>query len=381
MMSIIPVVAMFFGIAKGFGLEKVLENRLIENFRGQEEIISRVINFSHSLLEETHGGIIAGIGVAVLFWSVLKVLGNIERALNDIWEIKEQRSWGRKFSDYLSVMLISPFLVIISGSVTVFISTQVTQITQKIALLGMFSPMISFILKCIPYVLIWTLFTLLYIIMPNTKVKFTAGIIGGVVAGTIYQLAQAAYISFQVGAARYNAIYGSLAALPLFLMWIQMSWWIVLFGAELSFASQNVDTYEFEPDCLEISAAFKKLLTLHIAHLLIKNFSNSERPLTDSQISDRLEMPIRLVHNILFDLVESGLVSEIKTKVDKQFAYQPARDINKLTIKYVLETLEQNGTDNIPVAKTKDYMALSEALQNFSAAMEKSPANRLLKDI
>ena len=92
-------------------------------------------------------------------------------------------------------------------------------------------------------------------------------------------------------------------------------------------------------------------------------------------------MPIRLVHNILFDLVESGLVSEIKTKTDKQFAYQPARDINKLTIKYVLGTLEQNGTDNIPVAKTKDYMALSEALQNFSAAMEKSPANRLLKDI
>jgi membrane protein len=217
--------------------------------------------------------------------------------------------------------------------------------------------------------------------MPNTKVNFKAGLLGGVVAGTIYQIAQWAYISFQVGAARYNAIYGSFAALPLFLMWVQISWWIVLFGAELSFANQNVDTYEFEPDCLKISPAYKRLLTLQIAHLLIKNFSNGKKPLTYSQISDHLNMPVRLVHDIIFDLVASGLVSETKTKSDKEFAYQPARDISTLTIKTILEALDQNGTDDIPVAKTEDYRALSEALKNFSDAMENSPANKLLKDI
>ena len=381
LLSIVPIVAMFFGIAKGFGFEKRLQTELFEKFPGQEEILNQVIGFSNSLLEQTQGGLIAGIGLLVLFWSVLKVLGHIEMALNDIWEIQESRSWGRKFSDYLSIMLISPILVLMSSSVTVFITTQVIQITQKVALLGVFSPLISFLLKLIPYVLIWALFTILYIVMPNTKVNFKAGLLGGVVAGTLYQIAQLAYISFQIGAAKYNAIYGSFAALPLFLMWLQISWWIVLFGAELSFANQNVETYEYEPDCLNISPGFKKLLTLQVAHLLIKNFSNGQKALTYSEISDRLEMPVRLVHNILFELVQAGLVSEIRTQADKEYAYQPARDINLLSIRYILEKLEQNGTDNIPVAENEDYLALSDALKNFSEAMEKSPANKLLKNI
>jgi len=381
LLSIVPVAAMFFGVAKGFGFEKRLQEELFNRFAGQEEVLNQIISFSNSLLEQTQGGLIAGIGVLVLFWAVLKVLGHIEMALNDIWGIKESRSWGRKFSDYLSIMLISPILVLMSGSVTVFIKTQITQITQKVELLGVISPLIFFLLRFTPYVLIWALFTILYIIMPNTKVNFKAGLLGGVVAGTLYQIAQWAYISFQIGAAKYNAIYGSFAALPLFLMWLQISWWIVLFGAELSFANQNVDTYEYEPDCLKVSAGFKKIVALQIAHLLIKKFENGERPLTDSQISAQLEMPIRLVHNILFDLVESGLVSEIKTQADKEFAYQPARDINNLTIQYVLEALDQKGTDNIPVARTEDYRALSDALKKFSEAMEGSPANKLLKDI
>jgi len=381
LLSIVPVAAMFFGVAKGFGFEKVLERRLYENFRGQEEILEKVINFSNSLLQETQGGVIAGIGMAVLFWSVLKVLNHIERSFNDIWEIKTGRSWGRKFSDYLAIMLISPIFIIMSGSATVFITTQVEQITQRVALLGMFSPLISFMLKFLPYILIWMLFTFLYIIMPNTRVNFKAGLVGGIVAGTLYQIAQGTYISFQIGAARYNAIYGSFAALPLFLMWIQISWWIVLFGAELSFANQNVDTYEYEPDCLNISPGFKKLLTLQVAHSLVKNFSNGEKPLTYSQISNHLNMPVRLVHSIIFDLVESGLVAETLTKADKEFAYQPARDINKMTIQYVLEALDQKGTDDIPVARTEDYQALSDALQDFGEAMEKSPVNKLLKDI
>jgi membrane protein len=375
------VAAMFFGVAKGFGFENRLVKELYDKFPGQEEVLSQVIKFSTSLLDQTKGGLIAGIGMLVLFWSVLKVLGHIEMALNDIWEIKESRSWGRKFSDYLSIMLISPILVLMSGSATVFITTQVAQITQKVALLGVFSPLISFSLKCIPYVLIWVLFTILYIIMPNTKVNFKAGFLGGVVAGTLYQIAQWGYISFQIGAAKYNAIYGSFAALPLFLMWLQISWWIVLFGAELSFANQNVATYEYEPDCLNISPGFKKLLTLQVAHVLIKNFSNGEKPLIYSQISNHLDMPLRLAHSIIFDLVNAGLVSEIKTKADKEFAYQPARDINKMTIQYVLEALDQEGTDDIPVAKTEDHQALSDALENFRDAMQSSPANKLLKDI
>jgi membrane protein len=142
-----------------------------------------------------------------------------------------------------------------------------------------------------------------------------------------------------------------------------------------------VDTYEYETDCLTISPGFKKLVTLQVAQLLVRNFCDGEKPLTYSQISNRLAMPLRLVHNIIFDLVEGGLVSEIKIKADKEFAYQPARDISLLSIKYVMDALERTGTDTVPVAKTDQFRALSDALENLGDAVKRSPANKLLKDI
>jgi membrane protein len=173
LLSIVPVAAMLFGVAKGFGFEKLLRKELFERFPGeaQQEVLTKVIEFAESMLEATKGGLIAGIGLIVLFWSVIKVLSYIETSLNDIWEIKENRTWGRKFSDYLAVMIISPLLIIVSSSATVFITTQVTQLTNKIELLGMISPLIFLSFKLIPYVLIWILFSVIYILMPNTKVN------------------------------------------------------------------------------------------------------------------------------------------------------------------------------------------------------------------
>ena len=383
LLSIVPVAAILFGVAKGFGFETMLRREILEKFPGQaqQEVLAKVISFAESMLQTAKGGVIAGIGTVILFWSVINVLSQIEASLNDIWEIKEARSWGRKFSDYLALMLLSPLIFILSSSATVFITTQITQLTNQIKLLGIISPLIFLSFKFIPYVLIWILFTVIYILMPNTKVNLKAGLMAGIVAGTIFQIVQWAYISFQIGAARYNAIYGSFAALPLFLMWVQISWWVVLFGAELSFANQNVNTYEYEPDSNKVSPAFKKVLTLQVSHLLIKNFAAGERPLIDTDISSRLKMPIRLVHNILYDLVQSRVITETRTKEDQKFGYQPARDINTLTIKYVVDAVDQNGTNNIPVARTAEFETLSHAIEKFREEMEASPANRLLKDI
>ena len=381
LLSIVPVAAMAFGIAKGFGFEALLEKQLLGKFPGQGEVMIQVVNFARTLLDNTKGGMIAGIGVAVLFWTVIKVLGNIERSFNDIWGIKEPRTIVRKFSDYLSIMLICPILVIMSSSITVFITTQVTLITEKIALIGFFSPAISFALRLLPYCVIWVLFTFIYTFMPNTKVNFKSGIWAGIIAGTIYQVAQWGYIAFQVGVTKYNAIYGSFAALPLFLVWLQLGWLIVFFGAEISFAHQNVDTYEFEPECLRISYSFKRMLSLLTTNLLIANFSKGAKPLTATQISHSLEIPIRLVRQILYELTESGIASETKTDGYKELAFQPARDTNLLTIKYVIDALEQRGVDSIPVMQTKELTVLSKSLEAFRDTIERSPANKLLKDI
>lgn len=380
-LSIVPIIALIFGVAKGFGFEKTVEAELMKKMQGQEAVATKILDFANSLLANANGGFIAGIGVIFLFWAVIKVLSNIENSFNDIWGVKVPRPFARKFSDYISMTLVCPFLLVISGSLTVVIGSQIKNILQSFPIFQFAGPLILVLLNLLPYMALWVVFTFIFIFMPNTKVKFTSGLLAGIVAGTILQIAQLVYIKFQIGAARYGAIYGSFAALPLFLLWMQTSWFIVLFGAELSFAHQNVDTYEFEQECSSASNSFKKLVALLITQLLVKRFCGKEQPLNDIKISQTLEIPIRLVRQVVFELVESGVLSEIKTQNEKEAAYQPAIDAEKLTIKYVTDAIEQRGISDIPVEKTPELDKLNECLNALAGDIEKSPANALLKNL
>ena len=192
-------------------------------------------------------------------------------------------------------MLICPILLIMSSSVTVFVASQIKLILAKLSFLGPISQIILFFLKFLPYCVLWFVFTFIYIFLPNTKVSIKSGLFGGIMAGTVFQLWQWVYIKFQIGAAKYGAIYGSFAALPLFLIWLQVSWLIVLLGAEISFAETNVETYEFEPDCLKASDDFQKLVALGITQLCVRNFCEKRHPPTVDDIAHELEVPIRLI--------------------------------------------------------------------------------------
>ncbi len=385
LLSIVPAMAMAFGVAKGFGVERLLTKTLLEKFQGQEEVVTRVIEFARNMLEKTRGGLIAGIGLLALFWLVIKLLGNIEKSFNDIWGVRKGRTLQRKFSDYLSVMLVCPILLITASSATVFITTRITQFTQRIALLGKVSTLIMVSLKLLPLAMLWILFTFVNVFMPNTRVEFKAALVGGVVAGTIFQLVQWAYITFQIGVSKYGAIYGSFAALPLFLVWLQTSWLIVLFGAELSFATQNVETYEFEPDCLNVKPSFRKLLALLITHLCVKEFSTREEPPTSRFISDELDIPIRLCNMLISELVDCKVLCEVagdeNSGNSSKVGYVPGMDICELTVSRVLESLELNGSDNIPVKDSEEFHRLRESLERFREIIENSEANMALKDI
>ncbi|UCC22465.1 MAG: YihY family inner membrane protein [Planctomycetota bacterium] len=381
LLSIVPVIAMMFGIAKGFGLEARVETEILKRLEGQEEIATKVIEFANSLLENARGGFIAGVGVIFLLWAVIKLLGNIEKSFNEIWGVKRPRSLGRRFSDYVSIVLLCPILLAVAGSATVVISSQVRRLLSTLPFFSSLGPLVSLLLRMLPYCTIWLMFTFVFIFMPNTKVRFRSGLLAGIVAGTIFQIVQWAYINFQIGVAKYGAIYGSFAALPLFLLWLQISWLVVLFGAELSFAHQNVETYEFEQDCLSVSHSYKRLLSLLVAHHLVQNFCKGEKPSGASQISHKLEIPIRLVRQILYELAESGVVSEVKTDGDKEAAYQPGRGVEALTVKYVIDALEKRGYSAIPVTRSDGLDKLSDCLDKFARAVEESPANITLKNI
>ncbi|MCP4691236.1 MAG: YihY/virulence factor BrkB family protein [Desulfobacterales bacterium] len=381
LLSVVPVVAMAFGIAKGFGFEKMLEKELLEKFPGQEDIISQVIMFANSYLETTRGGMIAGVGMALLFWAVIKVLGHIEASFNAIWLVEKSRSFGRRFSDYLSIMLLGPVLLLLSSSANVFITSQITMITEKIALLDMFSSIIFSLMKFTPLLLYWVMFTIVYLLMPNTRVKLQAGGIAGFFAAAAFYVVQWGYIAFQIGAARYNAIYGSFAALPLFLIWLQLSWIIVLFGAELSFACQNVHMHGFKEEVKRISPAFAKLLALRICALIVQRFSRAESPLDAQGIAETLDMPIGPAYHILNRLVESDVLSRVDIPGNKAPAFQPARDAALLTVHAVIDALENNGEDHLPMAQSDELKTLSESLASFNTSLENSSANKLLSDI
>lgn len=381
LISIVPVAAMAFGIAKGFGLKEALETQLRSRLAGQEEIAANIIAFSHSLLEKTQGGLIAGVGLVVLMWAVFKLLGQIESSFNDIWKIKEKRSIGRMFGDYLALIIICPVLLILSSSTTVFITTQVSVILEKFTVLGCFSSFIFFLLKLLPYMLMWFLFTFLYIFIPNARVRFSSGLVAGIIAGTIFQIVQWAYITFQIGVVHYNTIYGSFAALPLFLVWLQLSWTIVLYGAEVSVAYQNADIYEFEPDFLQASHRMRILLSLLVTSRVIKNFIRGEKPMTALDISSQLGIPIRFVNEILFDLIKSRIFSVVEIEGEDRRGHQPAIDVSGLTIQDVMDALETRGMNTLPLSDQDGLKSLADSMDAFFRKIETLPENRCLKDI
>ncbi len=384
LLNVVPIVAVAFAIAKGFGLEKLIEKQILQmaaKANWQADITHQIIMFSHKLLEQARGGLIAGIGVALLLWTVISILGKIEESLNQIWEVKKSRTLVRKFSDYMAMMVFAPILIIISSSATVLVASQVKVIVNKIAVLGVFSKVILLLLNLLPYVSIWVLLTMVYLVMPNIRIPPRACIFAGIAAGTIMQIVQWIYIKFQIGVASYGALYGSFAALPLFLGWLQMSWMIVLLGAEIAYAYEHYETFGFHPDYSRISVSSKRLLVLRIFHLLTKQFSLGEKPLTPIQIAHMLEIPVRLVRRLLNELADVGLVVETTRGIKSEVAFQPGRTIENITVKFALDEYEKHGIAKIPDDQSDEAAKISSFLKDISEATEKSSGNVRLKEI
>jgi membrane protein len=254
-------------------------------------------------------------------------------------------------------------------------------IVNKIALLGVFSKVIFLLLNLLPYVSIWVLLTMVYVVMPNIRIPLRSCIFGGIAAGTITQILQWIYIKFQIGVASYGALYGSFAALPLFLGWLQMSWMIVLLGAEIAYAYEHYETFGFHPDYSRISVSSKRVLVLRIFHILTKKFSLGEKPLTPIQIAHILEIPVRLVRRLLNELTDVGLVVETVQGIKSEVAFQPGRTIENITVKYALDEYEKHGIAKIPDNPSDEAEKISSFLKEISDTIEKSPGNIRLKEI
>jgi len=381
LLSLIPVLAIAFAIAKGFGLDENLKQILTENLQTYQQILDPLLLKVQGALDATKGGYMAGVGVIILFWSVMSLLDHIESSFNHIWQIKSSRPWYRKFTDYLTIMLIAPVFIILSSSINVFIGTELNNYMTTAPILKFFKPIIVLLIKFAPYFLSWITMTILFIIMPNAKVKFVPALISGIIAGTFLQVVLWLYIDLQFGILKLSAIYGSFALVPLLILFIQSSWIIVLLGAELSFANQNVSRYEVESEALNISNFQKRALIIMIMNIIIRNFSTGEKPISAEDISSTLKIPVRLSRDILEDLSSSNLVSVIHEKEQKQRLYQPSLDIHKLTVSYVFSRLDKMGINQRMIIKNKDYDKVIAMLDKFDSLIAKSSSNILIKDL
>jgi membrane protein len=383
LLSIIPVVAIALAIAKGFGLDQNLETIIInaKEFKSYQEVLTPLLEKAKTTVQQTNGGYIAGVGVIILFWSVISLLTQIENSFNHIWQISSSRQWYRKFTDYLTIMLIAPVLLVISSSLTVFVSTQLADFMSKAPILASFKWIVAFLIKFAPVLLTWIILTLLFIVMPNAKVKFVPAMVSGIIAGTFLKVLQWLYLDLQFGISKLSAIYGTLAAIPLFIILLQTSWIIILLGAELSFANQNVAQYEFESEALNISHFQKRAMVLMIMHMIIRNFASGEKPVGAETIGKNLKIPVRLAREILNELSMANLVSIIHEHEHKERLYQPALDINKLTVSFVLSKLDRRGLDHKISIRSKEYDTVTGMLEKFERMVSKSDYNILIKDL
>lgn len=375
--AIVPMLALIIGISRGFAIEKIIEQTLANTFVAQAEMIPAVIAAVGRYLDTTKSGIFIGVGLVVLVVSVMNFFIQVENAFNSIWQVNKSRSVLNQFSIYFSAMFIIPVLIVFSNGLSIYLNTALSQSVFS----NLINPAMRFSVKFSPYFLNWIIFTLMYWFIPNTKVKFANALTAGIIAGTAFQFFQIIYINGQVYLSRYNVVYGGFAAIPLLLLWLQISCLIVLLGAEIAYAAQNIRNYDFEIDTNNISNRYKNYLTLYITYLVVKQFENQQPPLSSTQIARDFKLPVRLVNQILHKLVQVNLLIEVFNDNSKKKNYQPALDINQLTLKVFADKVDGCGSEFFINDKNEVLDNLWVRMEEMRKKTEEYSENILVKDL
>lgn len=374
-MSLVPILALVFAVFKGFGFDTSFVDNMYQRFPQYSDTFDLLFVFMKNLLARTRGGVMAAVGFVVLLWSVVQVFSGVESAFNGIWEVKNSRSIARKLSDYFAVIFVVPILVLLSSSAVAELKLQLANITSE------------FLADSL-YVLVgltatWLAFMLIYLLLPNTKVRFKGAAVAGLIAGIAFYVFQKFYFYIQVGLSSYNAIYGTFAAVPLFLAWTQISWEILLFGGELSFAIQNVSRYEQEARGLQLSGENRRRIAVAAMSVIANRFTNEPKGTTSSEdIASELELPLRIVRDVLFDLENAGLVMAVTSAADDKVThYLPSRDVSTMTLADVVLDVDCYETSTIELDRNPLLRRVGERLANIEKMVAESSENVPIKDL
>jgi membrane protein len=332
LLSLIPLLALAFSIVGAIGVSEQLVHLVVGQLAaGSPEAREKLIE----LISGVKLGRLGTIGAVSLLVTTVLAIGNVEQALNDIWGVREQRSYARRFTDYLAVLVIAPLLLAVAMSAAAAFQSQA--IVQRILEIEALATLYRIGLAWTPTLVIAVAFIFLYRFLPNTQVKTGSAVLGGLVAAVLFSLAQAAYLGFNVGAARYNALLGGVAWLPLLFVWIYLSWAIVLIGAELTFAHQNLDHYRREVLNAPPGAATREAMGLEIALELARAFRDGRPAWTADALAAELDVPVRTVRDLCSELVAAGVASP--TGGEREGCYQLGRAAERVSVQDVLGAL------------------------------------------
>ena len=373
LISIVPILALVFAVVKGFGLLDGLIDDLYALFPQNVEVLDYMVEFARKALANTQGGLIALVSVVTLFWAVIRVFGSVESAFNNIWEVQSSRNIARQYLNYIVIAMVAPILWLVASTMGGYLLRFFDAGNTFLGIL---------LSKLSALVIIWGSFTLIYAVVPNTKVLWRSAFMAGIVAGTVFMLFQWGYLYLQGWMTSYNAIYGSFAALPLFLLWLQISWEILLFGGELSFAYQNIARFGEERESLLISYDQRRKILLAVMLTVVRHFRGQGGATPADEIRAQLDLPTRIVNDVLYQLVQAGqLIAVPSGDGEREVAFAPAHDTGTLTVYGVLEAVEASGQTTVDLARNAELTRIDRELENLKETARKSQDNVRLVDL
>lgn len=350
--AFIPMTALVFAIARGFGFEEIIEEQLSVSFLKETNVIPAIMEIVNRYLETVQDGIFLGIGLIVLLWSVYAFFNMLELSFNSTWNVKQTRSIGRRLTNYIMTLLLVPMLIVLTSGISILINS-----TTLLA---------PILLRIIPWLAASAVFTWMYIAVPNTKVKLKAAIIPGVFLGILFMVVQKLGVYLVVLFTRMSIVYGAFSAIPLVLIWLHITCWLLLIGAELSFAIQNNEMFAYERDIDNMSRRYKDCVMLYLLAIIIKRFEKGEKPQTAQEMALQNQLPTKLVTLVLSRLEENNIILPVQTLED--IAFVPAMDTQKITVDMVIGKIYNKGTEGFLRQTTEEMQKFWQNYLNMIAA-------------
>ena len=339
--AFIPMLALIYAIARGFGFEEMVSEQLAGSFLAEANVAPVLLEWVERYLETARGGLFVGIGLVVLIWAVYAFFNMLENSFNSIWNVKKTRSFARRMTNYVMTLLLVPILVVVTSGISIFLNS--TEILASV--LSAIEPLRKFMLRFIPFVATSAVFTWIFMAIPSTQVKFSSAIIPGVLMGFLYQVVQALSMFLVVLFTRMSIVYGAFSAIPLVLIWLHITCWLLLIGAELAFAIQNNELFAYERDLETISRRYKDYVMLYLLSVIIRRFEQGEQPETAHEMATANQLPIRLVQQLLSRLEETNSVRRVLSEQEEDPAFVPAMDTHQITVEKVLGRVAAQGTE------------------------------------